>query len=79
MMDGRRDARLAFEALDQVLVRHDVLAELLERDDALERRLVSDVHDAHAALGDLPLEHEAAERLGLVAGHRTAVRPANPR
>ncbi len=61
MPDLGRGRRLAPEALDVPLAEREPAGHHLQRDAAVQRPLVGQVDDAHAAAAELVLDHEVAE------------------
>ena len=61
VLDAREAARLAHEALARDGIVRALWRDHLDRRDAIERRLPSAIHDAHAAAAELRLELEVAE------------------
>jgi hypothetical protein len=52
----RRAARLALEALDELLVAHELRRDQFERDETLRAGVRGEVDGAHAALPEQPLQ-----------------------
>ncbi len=60
VLEARGGARLSLEALEEVLVARELLAQQLERDHAVQPELARAVHRADPSRGDHRLDHELA-------------------
>ena len=72
VVHGGGGARLAREALDQLVARGELRAQALEHREPFERGVASEQDDAHPAGGELALDREVPDRAGPVRRHAVA-------
>ena len=71
VVHGRGGARLAREALDQLVARGELRPQALEDREPFERAVPSEQDDAHPALAELAFDREVADRAGAAADMRS--------